>query len=283
MGTRTSQTNSGRWRLSRRGALLVAVVAAIVIVGGFTAAYTRAETYPGGTDNGLTSHIATLNSTLTGLGYGATTDTPDWGSNWNRIKTSAVWSPSGTVTSSDVRAGKTFYNGSRTQQTGTNRTGYCPTEAYHDSYGAPVTQTTNCTAQNTWTVPSDGIAGTDKLDPVSGLIWSQPLWLSGSTPTFSGSSTTTWTWDASGANNVTAGTRTAIQLCSDRGNGWRLPTQKELMQAYIDGSYFNLNQPSSYFWSATEISSTNAWVVTLGSGNTYNGTKTSTYAVRCVR
>ena len=65
--------------------------------------------------------------------------------------------------------------------------------------------------------------------------------------------------------------------------GWRLPTQKELMQAYIDGSYFNLSQPSNNFWSATQNNSTNAWNVNLNNGNTNNNNMGNTNNVRCVR
>ena len=154
---------------------------------------------------------------------------------------------------------------------------------YHDSYGAPVTQTTNCTASIAWTTPSDGVTGTDKRDPVSGLIWSQALLNSGGTVTFTTGGPSTWSWDATAANNVAVGTKTAKQLCSDRGNGWRLPTQKELMQAYVDGSYFNLSQPSTSFWSATHYSSTSAWAVYLNIGLTYYVSMGNTYNVRCVR
>jgi len=43
--------------------------------------------------------------------------------------------------------------------------------------------------------------------------------------------------------------RTVSQLCSERDNGWRLPVQKELLRAYIDGAYWNLTNPANNFWS----------------------------------
>ena len=69
---------------------------------------------------------------------------------------------------------------------------------------------------------------------------------------------------------------------------WYLPSQKELMRAYIDGAY---NQNSTWattnlFWSSTELSNTPsyAWYVSLYNGNTSNNAKTTTTAyVRCVR
>lgn len=86
-------------------------------------------------------------------------------------------------------------------------------------------------------------------------------------------------------SNVAVGGKSAKELCSDRGSGWRLPTQKELMQAYIDGSYWNLTQPSYYFWSATETSSTIAWNVLLSTGFTNTNNKSNFYNVqiRCIR
>ena len=305
-------TDSKRQANLRTG-VLVLVLAGIVIVG--LGAKVYAEQVGSSPSNGSTSRIKSLYDTLQTSGYGSDSDTPSWGTSWNRIKTAATWEPNGTVTSADVLSGKTFFNGNRTQQTGslsltgtatpadvvsgktfysnsttqqtgtasTPSAGNCPTQQYHDSYGAPVTQTTNCTASIAWTTPSDGVTGTDKRDPVSGLIWSQALLNSGGTVTFTTGGPSTWSWDATAANNVAVGTKTAKQLCSDRGNGWRLPTQKELMQAYIDGSYFNLSQPSLNFWSATQYSSTNAWYVALSNGNTNVVNMGNTYNVRCVR
>jgi len=67
---------------------------------------------------------------------------------------------------------------------------------------------------------------------------------------------------------------------------WRLPTQKELMQAYIDGAANHLPHPDGNFWSATEanLSSGRAWCVALHYGRTsYSNKDTTSYYVRCVR
>ena len=274
-------------KITKQRSIMIAsfgLVAMLVLVGGIFIGRVSAESYPGGTDNGLTSRISELNTTLTGLGYGSTTATPDWGNMWNRVKTSATWTPAGNATANDVAKGKTFYANNRTEQTGTrNVVGSCPTQAYHDNYGGSVTQATNCVDQIKWTTPTNGIAGTEKQDPVTGLIWSQRLTNTGGSPgvpVFSATNGGVYSWDASYGDN---GGKTAIQLCSERGNGWRLPTQKELMQVYIDGSYWNLSQPAANHWSSTENSSTSAWNVNLSTGYTgYNG-KTNAYAVRCVR
>ncbi|MFZ2202716.1 MAG: hypothetical protein WAV56_04995, partial [Microgenomates group bacterium] len=55
---------------------------------------------------------------------------------------------------------------------------------------------------------------------------------------------------------------------------WRLPTQKELMQAYIDGAANNLPNPGSNFWSSTEYYSSQsfAWYVPLTTGGANGNT-----------
>ncbi|QQS26800.1 hypothetical protein IPM44_03710 [bacterium] len=63
----------------------------------------------------------------------------------------------------------------------------------------------------------------------------------------------------------------------------RLPTQKELMQAYIDGSSYNLTSTAAAHWSLTHNSVTGAWQVYLGNGVTETAAKTGARLVRCVR
>ncbi len=333
---------------------LISIVS-LALVGGITFKITATMAEQSGStpESGVTSHIKQLYTDLQGLTYGSDSDTPDWGTFWNRIKTAAKWAPPGNLVVTDVKTGKNFYNLNRSQQTGTYPApSNCSTEQYHDSYGAPVTQTTNCVNDVTWAANTSPVAGDDAkgFDPRTGLTWSQLLLNSGGTPTFSPTTNSAWNWDGTygftvtsananagatytnngqtftvvttiaastilsttgtgvpaasgtltkatgtgdatitfsafaGTNNVAVGGKTAKQLCSDRGNGWRLPTQKELMQAYIDGSYFNLTQPSYNFWSATEASATIAWYVVLNSGTTNNNYKsTYSYQVRCVR
>jgi len=336
--------------------MLVWLIAFILVGSGvfFGLRHASAEQSGSSPESGAVSRIKTLYTDLSTLTYGTDTDTPDWGTYWNRIKTAAKWTPSGNAAVTDVKSGKTFTSNTRTQATGTYPApGPCSTEAYHDSYGAPVTQTTNCVNTITWSANPSPVAGDDAngMDPRTGLTWSQLLLNSAGTPTFSAASNSAWNWDgtytftvtsasatagatytnngqtftvyttlaagtsltttatgaaaasgtltkasgtgdatitfsaiAYGATNVAVGNKTAKQLCSDRGNGWRLPSQKELMQAYIDGSFFNLTQPSNTFWASTESSATNAWFVALNSGNTSYGNKsTGSFQVRCVR
>jgi len=253
----------------------------------FVVNHTQAEQSSGSPESGATSRIKTVYDALSVLSYGsdAAGGWGDWGAYWNRIRSAGEWVPSDGATTTDVKNGVTYHSTSRTQATGTypNPTS-CSTQAYHDSSGSG-TEANNCSL--TWTVPG-GAAGTDKQDPRTGLIWSYPLYRNGTVIEFSSTLNTAFSWNNGGANNQgitapVAGNRTAIQLCADQGNGWRLPVQKELKQAYIDGSRWNLNQYSNPFWSATEYDPTNVWYANLHRGYSSNSAQTITYRVRCVR
>jgi hypothetical protein len=262
---------------------LIVLSIALVVVSSVVALKVSAESYSGGSDNGLTSNIVSLSNTLTTDGYGSTTNTPDWGSLWNRIVTASEWTPSGNATASDVISGDTYYGNSRTQSTGAYPApGPCSTQAYTDNNGN-ATSTTNCSL--TWTVPSGSPTGTDHYDSRTGLTWSENLVNNSGTIGFSTSTGSAWTYDNTGTNNVAVGNKTALQLCTSLGNGWRLPTQKEAMQAYVDGAFFNLTNNANYFWTATDSSGTNQWVVSISQGYTttyaFGTTSTSIY-VRCV-
>lgn len=66
---------------------------------------------------------------------------------------------------------------------------------------------------------------------------------------------------------------------------WRLPTQKELLMAYINGAANNIPNPADYYWSSTEYfnSQSSVWYARLNQGLTSYSTKVTNYAVRCVR
>jgi hypothetical protein len=139
---------------------------------------------------------------------------------------------------------------------------------------------TQCDAGNSYCGTGD--SGADARDDSTGLVWSKPCNGSGC-GSFSDASPADYSWDNSGGNN---NSRTANQLCSDH-SGWYLPHQKQLMMAYIDGSYGNLETAGvdRDYWSATTRSydTTYAWRTNLSNGTTYNGAKTYTFNVRCVR
>jgi len=148
-----------------------------------------------------------------------------------------------------------------------------------DRYVGPAGWTA-CNVGNTYCGTGD--SGADAMDNSTGLVWSLPC--NGSAcASFSDASPLTYSWDSFHVNN---GGRTASQLCSDH-SGWSLPHQKQLMQAYIDGSYGNLEASgvSRTHWSATtrSASTTNAWYVPLSNGYTVYDGKTVAFYVRCVR
>jgi hypothetical protein len=143
---------------------------------------------------------------------------------------------------------------------------------------------TACNAGNTYC--GTGLSSADALDNSTNLIWSMPCNSSGCA-SFADTTPLTYSWDASAANN---NAQTASQLCSAGSHGqtgWSLPHQKQLMQAYIDGSYGNLEASgvNRNYWSATTVSSytTYAWFTNLSTGYTTNNTKTTAYYVRCAR
>ncbi len=86
----------------------------------------------------------------------------------------------------------------------------------------------------------------------------------------------------------------AINRCADLNGtthggrtGWYLPSQHELMQAYLNGMYIQTSHSfatTSWFWSSSEVSfnSSNAWRSYLSYGSVYFIDKGSFVSVRCV-
>jgi hypothetical protein len=73
---------------------------------------------------------------------------------------------------------------------------------------------------------------------------------------------------------------------------WRLPTQKELLEAYNHGiqsaastNWIETTALANFFWSSSSVSfdADNAWHVKLASGNTYDYAKSNPLQVVCVR
>jgi hypothetical protein len=86
----------------------------------------------------------------------------------------------------------------------------------------------------------------------------------------------------------------AVYLCQNlnnvttAGTGWRLPTQKELLQLHIDGiaKVSSLGNLTSYFWTISSASGGNAtaWAIVPASGQQGNAWKNSTSnSVLCLR
>ncbi|MDD3284107.1 MAG: DUF1566 domain-containing protein [Patescibacteria group bacterium] len=180
----------------------------------------------------------------------------------------------------------TPYEGSGDHPGGATSTG--GVDDYNNSDNPPAdryeVEWIQCTLGNNYCGTGDNFA--QAKDNNTNLIWALPCAGAGC----SSNSTTTqnyYTWDGSDGWDVSNNGMTAQQLCSSLGSGWYLPHQKQLMQAYIDGSYGNLEFPGTYdyYWSATTVSDAPgiAWIVLLSNGYTTNYVKFVTYRVRCVR
>lgn len=153
-----------------------------------------------------------------------------------------------------------------------------------------------CSADNEYCYTND--ANAEKKDPVTGLVWSKAFdqktnwFIANNCKSPNGISGDDGICDTNGEvaclciKHIRNNNDAKIG-CEGLGSGsWRLPFQKEMMQAYIDGSYENLSNEETSFWSST-TSSTNsesAWVVNLSTGSIGRYAKTLTeYSVRCVQ
>jgi hypothetical protein len=269
--------------------IVITILIAVVILGTYVVSTTLAEQSGGSPESGEDSVLIDTYNTLVGLGYGS-----EVGSNgpvWNRIITSATWVPDGTVTENNVVSGVTFYEGSRTAKTGT---------LDHPSYEAQSLQAKDFRDWNgsdSWSSWTKTNASPEVwYDGRTGLYWSavQGSMTNEFTIVYCDFFTTTPRGTYNGAD-VDCGN--AINTCATLSldangdtvadNNWYLPTQAELMQAYLNGIYLSTNTTwvtGNNFWSSTEIQnlSSYAWFTYLPHGYTNNNSKTSSYSVRCV-
>jgi hypothetical protein len=72
----------------------------------------------------------------------------------------------------------------------------------------------------------------------------------------------------------------AKKWCKEQGEGWRLPTILELLQAYYDDIE---GFGTGYHWSSTEYPKTGARCVSFSDGSVSSLYKTYSHSVRCVR
>lgn len=261
-------------------------------------------------ESGATSRISTLVADLISKSYGSDVsgDWGDWGAVWNRIYSSATWSPNNAnAVASDVAVGKTFYSGiDRTIKTGTYNQPqdyslfinqyYCVKE----NTGAP------CLGLQNAAVPASSWTNTNTTsglfvwkDDRTGLYWTDHK--SNGSNSFSLScgyyySTPRGAWGGTGCG-------TAIDYCSSLSQAtetggiaktnWYLPTLKELLQAYNDDIYNKTGQTfaNASTWSSSESNSygsTYAWAVNLSTGSSGIFTKSTgagpsnVQSIRCV-
>jgi len=262
----------------------------------------RAEQAGSSPESDSSSRIKVVYDSLVTLTHGAESagSWGDWGAWWNRIRSAGEWVPGGDLLAKDVLSGKTFHQDSRTQQTGTVtmfEVDYDDLE-YSDSLGDGDVDT----EESTWTNTATNVWKDERTD----FYWSSDQ--GQMTNVFPDSDHSPCPFfalsDRGDYDGLDADCGNAINTCgllsleAVTGEGaqtdWYLPSQKELMQAYIDGIYnqtsaaFVIDGVAVNFWSSTELTadSTKVWYVLLASGYTGNNLKTSYAAwsgTRCVR
>ena len=285
----------------KRKEIIIALSLTFVLLGGiFLAKAAFAEKLGDSPESGDISHIKELSDLLATLGYGSTSSGSwgDAGTMWNRIYSASLWTPSdATAQAGDVVDGKTFYSGSsRSKKTGT----YEPPDVEVIDYSKQSLQqrddrdTTDWGEASTWT--KTNTSPEVWYDSRTGLYWSPSQGTKSNSfdrstcPFYS--TTPRGDFKVSNANCGDAiNTCATLSLATHTGQSakdtWYLPSQKELMQAYVDGIYKKTNTTwvtTSYFWSSTEYQdlSNYAWHVYLNYGYTSSNRKTRISNVRCV-
>jgi len=243
-------------------------------------------------ESGVTSRIKTIYDSVVSLSHGSDSagGWGNWGVMWNRIRSAAEWVPSGDATEADVATGKTFYSDGRTQKTGT-----APAPFDYSTQELATKddrQGTYKGEESTWTAVSGSpFAGFGAINLLTGTVRQDTrtgLWWSASSTTFP---TNEFTLSEDGSR-PTGGQ--AIAFCDALNTAnygghddWYLPTQKELMTAYINGIY---SQDPDFTtlngsWSSTQVSTspTYVYLVFLADGITVDQRNFYPDNVRCVR
>lgn len=276
-------------KLSRLEVLIVILIA-IFGIGTFVVSKAIAEQSPGTPNSGVNSILKETYETLKSLDYGF--ETGSNGAIWNRIISSANWVPNTGLTEADVLKSKTFYEDSRTIKTGT-----LDFPLYTDqSLQAKDFRDSNASSTwASWTLTSGAATTGVYKDNRTGLYWS-PKQAGIYTNEFTIASCDFFTTTPRGNyNGADPDCGNAINVCANLSldaNGdatpetkWYLPTQAELMQAYLNGIYLGTNPTwvtGDNYWSSTEYNFTIAWYPNLSNGITSYNNKTSSYSVHCV-
>ncbi len=247
----------------------------------------RAEQSGSSPESGATSRLSTLATALTTLGYGSTAagSWGDWLGSWNRIYSAATTPFNDAVAKTLKNGGNTDYPQSVGGVDDYNNNGVIPADSYQSTW-------TTCNVGNSYCGTNDA-TNAEKKDENTGLVWSIRT-----------SSSATWfnanncqypnalPGDDGVCNTNGEVACKCVKLtssktgCESIGDGnWRLPTQKELMMSYIDGSWAKLTNAATNYWSSTTLSSSTqlSWSTSQGNGYTTSNNKTANPSVRCVR
>lgn len=271
---------------------LIVILTVVIGVGAFVVTRALAEQSAGTPNSLVNSVIKDAYDNLVTLGYGS--ETGSNGAIWNRLISASTWVPDGTATVADVVVGKTYFDESRTAKTGT-----LDFPKYEDqSLQAKDYRDGNAsTTWSSWSLTSGAATTGVYKDGRTGLYWSATQ---GATATNNFNILSCDFFSTVPRGNYTGSDvdcDVSINRCATLeldANGdsiletkWYLPTQAELMTAYLNGISLATNTTwvtGNNFWSSTESQSgpTNAWFTILTIGLTNGIGKTNSYSVRCV-
>ena len=255
-------------------------------------------------ESGVTSRIKAIYDSLVSLSHGSESagGWGNWGVMWNRIRSAAEWVPTGDATDADVATGKIFFSQDRIQKTGNaslapNWRVFSNT-IWDDYKNGANTDGDNADEESLWSNTSGNATSGVWKDNRTALYWSanQGSYTNSAAVSicdfYSSTPRGSYTGGDSDCGN-------AINTCANLSldatgdavpeTDWYLPSQKDILLAYIDGITNNTNGTfvslGTYFWSSTENAdfSTAAWYTRMANGDTYYDNKTASYAVRCVR
>lgn len=271
---------------------LIVILTVVVGVGTFAVTRALAEQSAGTPNSLVNSVIKDAYDNLVTLGYGS--ETGSNGAIWNRLISASTWVPDGTATVADVVVGKTYFDESRTAKTGTldfpkYKDQSLQAKDYRDANGS--------TTWSSWSLTSGAATTGVYKDGRTGLYWSATQ---GATATNNFNLLSCDFFSTVPRGNYTGADvdcDVSINRCATLeldANGdstletkWYLPTQAELMTAYLNGIYLATNTTwvtGNIFWSSTEDQGTPtyAWRVNLPNGYASTGAKSTTLYVRCV-
>lgn len=254
-------------------------------------------------ESGVTSRIKTIYDSLVSLTHGSDSagGWGDWGAVWNRIRSAAEWVPDAGLSPSEVVSGETFYSGNRTAQTGIAAPAFdYSTQSkvtWDDNKNSGSSDGDSAGEESAWTNTAGTATTGVWKDTRTGLYWSASQ--GNATNSFTVASCDYFSTSprgsyAGGDSDCGNAINTCANLSLDAtGDGnaetdWYLPSQKELMQAYLDGIYNQTNTTfvsTSYFHTSTEYNSVSSaiWVIRVREGTQYDDSKSTSYPIRCVR
>ena len=283
--------------------MIVGCCLVLLLIGIYKAVtYSTAETGTGVPESGATSRIKVISDYLTtkNVGKNAAGTWGDWGAMWNRIYSAGLSAVDYTKQQYQDFDEYSGYSGDTSTIPPAVPSATPPEPAgYYHGEDAQWSNSAGTATTGVW------------KDTRTGLYWSNELsgTYTNSFPNDNHSSCDFFNrtlypkrgdyWSGSGAIDTDCGN--AINACANlstvtggttiSNTSWYLPSQKELLMAYIDGIWNQTNAtwvhpvPDNwYYWSSSEVSNvpTYAWSVALTGGTPPSFTKSTPYAVRCV-